>query len=529
MSPSSLAAFLIIAVLGALIGGAPAANSNAHIGSNSVASLDKNDYRTWVIKSVCANPADDIPLLWDPYYPCPSPSVLRNLKVGEAFPYNNYEQTGGQISDSFALLDANGGPLYIHTFDYYPFNQFNQHSGSDGYDVYHVSDKTVSYSNTKDGGGYGSTFYGKNCNFGDGWVLFPTSNFLTSSGEGGEGYWPISGVYWEQKGQPFPGSCPNGYSTNTNTLWELLPSFEFSGINSNPSKFMDTIVSYHGYETDDGVNPTSNFMQQGHLEVFYFTKEYGITRWEVWAPIVDSISRSASGWTECSGSQYGTFKKVNFTKINCHDWSNVKVLGQSVLPAWPLVNANLLQHFHFESSKYLVDSNSLVGLWHRFGGIDWGIGLSSGGSDNNNGVGVSYLSVSCGASSCGQAGSQAVYQDVPFVFSNNSNISSYRFLYGVNAKTVSGTGSLQIALQALDSGNKVKWQNVVTCEDLRDDNGDGRAGEAESVYLSSRFISSTVTIPNDASTVGVNLLRFLIIPNTPKTFQIVDSFLNPFP
>lgn len=62
---------------------------------------------------------------------------------------------GYQISDSFSLFDTAGNPLFLHTFDYAPFNQFSQHSGSDGYDVYVVSNGAISVSNTKDGGGYG--------------------------------------------------------------------------------------------------------------------------------------------------------------------------------------------------------------------------------------------------------------------------------------------------------------------------------------------------------------------------------------
>lgn len=525
MSSPSLSTVLSLVFV---IVGLPVVAGNGNGNGNTVGSLDMYDYRTWITKSVCSpasTDATDLPLLWDPYYPCPSPSIIRKLRVGEKYTYNNYEQTGGQISDSFSVLDARGNPVYIHNFDYSPFNQFNQHSGSDGYDVYHVSEDTVSYANTKDGGGFGSTFYGKNCELGDGWVLFPTTNFLSPEGKGGEGFWPISGVYWEQNSQAFPGSCPSGYSTNTNTLWDHIPSFEFGGVFNNPSKFMDTIISYHGFETDDGVNPTNNFLQQGHLEVFYFTREYGITRWEVWAPNASPQSPSSdSQIAECSGSVYGTFKKTNFTKINCHDWSNVKVLSEPILPSWPIVNANLLQHFHFESSKYLSDMNNLPGLWHRFGGPNWEIGLSSGGSDNNNGAGVSFLATNCAAPTCPPSGYQAVYQDIAFYFSGSSG--SNRFLYGVNARTASGTGTLQIGLQALDSDGQVKWQDVVTCTDLDDDNGDGRSGEGDSVYLSSRFISNTVSIPKSTN---ATLLRFLIIPNTPNTFYIVDSFVNIYP
>lgn len=106
---------------------------------------------------------------------------MRKIQPSDPLPYNNFEQLGYQICDSYILLDTKGKNLYFHNFDYAPFNEFNQYSGSDGYDVYKIMSNTVSISNTKDGGGYGSTFFGSGCSFGNGWALFPTTNFLQSS------------------------------------------------------------------------------------------------------------------------------------------------------------------------------------------------------------------------------------------------------------------------------------------------------------------------------------------------------------
>ena len=331
--------------------------------------IDRSDFMTWLVKSVCFS--NDTILSADPYYNCPEGSELRKLKPGESFPYTNYEQTSSQISDSFALVDNLGNNIILHSFDYMPFNDFNQHSGSDGYDVYSIGTTDVSVSNTKDGGGYGSTFFGNKCSYGNGWALFPKEDFLV----GGQGFWPISGVYWEQSGQEPPGKCPSSYSTNTLTLWQLYPSFNFGDTTGNALKIMDTVVSYHGFETDDGETPTSSFLAQGHLEVFYFTEFYGITRWEVWVPpastaATTTITKASTSYRvgsgqqmlECSGSAEAVFKGQSFLKTNCHDWSNVKMLAVPVLPLWPIINSNLLQHFHFTDG--LSDADGL-GLWHR--------------------------------------------------------------------------------------------------------------------------------------------------------------------
>jgi hypothetical protein len=450
------------------------------------------------------------------------------LQAGDKVAYNNYEQMGYQISDSFALLHADGTELYLHNFDYYPFNEFNQHSGSDGYDIYSVDDKTVSYSNTKDGGGYGSTFFGDRCSFGGGWVLFPTGNYLAGS----EGYWPISGVYWEQDGLDHPGSCPSGYSRNTLTLWELKPGYSFSGVNNNPVKFIDTIVSYHGYETDDGITPTSNFLKNGHLEVFYFTVPYGITRWEVWAVpgSVYSAAHRRNMMSECSGAGSQMFKNQTFDIIACHDWSNVKVLFSPIIPLWPVVNANILKHFHFDSG--LSDDQLGAGLWYRFGQspagnlVNWAILTSTASSDANNGQGTKYLAINCGAGDdgqCGLPGTQAIYQDV----STTEACSGCGILFGANVRTASGTGCITIALQALDRSMKVYWQDTVN-ECVSADNGDGRGSEAQSVYLSSKFVSKLTVLPLFESS-DIASVRFLLLPTDPNTFFVVDAFVNRYP
>jgi hypothetical protein len=527
MWPLALVAIVLIAVI--LVAAVEANLNNGKYSSNATFwGLDLSDYRTWILKSVCEDDATKQLLAWDPYSACPTGSTLRKTAVGDKIVYNNYEQMGNQISDSFAIMDASGNAMYLHNFDYFPFNQFNQHSGSDGYDIYSIDSSTVSYSNTKDGGGYGSTFYGDKCQFGGGWVLFPTTNFLKDS----QGFWPISGVYWEQSGQNQPGDCPSGYSRNTLTLWEQKPSFAFGGMNGNAAKPMDTIVSYHGYETDDGTTPTSNFLANGHLEVFYFTVQYGITRWEVWA--VPGSEYSVKGrknmMTECSGSSTQTFKSQTFEIIACHDWSNVKVLDSPVVPVWPVVNANLLSHFHFDSD--LSDKPSGMGVWYRFGTspagnlINWSILTSTASSDANNGAGMKYLALNCGAGSdgkCGDSGTQAIYQDIPA----KTLCSGCGVMFGVNARTASGTGCLSIALQVLDTSNNVQWQEVTT-DCIAADNGDGRGTEAQSVYLSSKFFYKLTVLPS-YSLANTSAVRFLMLPNDAATFYVVDAFVNRYP
>ncbi|MGE3758595.1 MAG: immunoglobulin domain-containing protein [Pseudobdellovibrionaceae bacterium] len=486
----------------------------------NVSKLDSANYLNWLLKSVCVNSQGQL-VTADPYYNCPTGTVLRKIRAGDAIPFNNMNQFNYQINDSFVLLDNSGGPLYLHNFDYFPFNEYNQHSGSDGYDVYKIADGVVSVSNTKDGGGYSTTFFGAGCKPYGGWVIFPSTGFLT----GGQNYWPISGVYWEHTGQASPGSCPAGYSTNTLTSWNYLTVMSFGGINGNPTKAMQTIVSYHGYETHDGVTATPNFKANGHLEVFYYTREYGLTRWEVWTPTEQAMV--GTNKHECNGPNQKTYKGSTFNIQWCHDWSDVIPATASNIPKWPIENSNLLQHAHFDSG--LSDIYLGYGYWHRFGNsldgylLNWTYSTSTAGADGWYGTGIQYLSTNCGATSlgCGPAGTQAIYQDVPI----NQFCSHCTYLYGVQARTRSGAGTVYVAVQLVGLNGTVIWQDV-TGGTVVPDNGDGRPGEAETVYRSVKFVHKTATLP---SVTGAAYVRFLILPTTPETFDILDATLNRFP
>jgi hypothetical protein len=311
-------------------------------------------------------------------------------------------------------------------------------------------------------------------------------------------------------------------------------------VNGNIVKQVDTLVSYHGFETKkNGYTPTDNFLENGHLEVFYFTKLYGLTRWEVWAPQTTNQNiRNRTYYSqssECNGQGFGIYKDVNFSIINCHDWSNVKARksSSSMVPIWPLVNANILKHGHFDSNG--LSENYFIGKWCRFGTtssgkmINWSSLISTGGGDANDGIGMAYLAFNCGADSssnyqCGTPGSQVIYQDIAVDGIMVCNGCGY--MYGVNVRTETGTGTIQIALQLLDHNSIVIWQSVQETA-IKADNGDGRGSEADSVYLSAKFVYHTVQLPTNITS-SASKLRFLIIPVTTNTFFVVDSFVNRF-
>jgi hypothetical protein len=221
--------------------------------------------------------------------------------------------------------------------------------------------------------------------------------------------------------------------------------------------------------------------------------------------------------SQCLGADaVHEYKGIIFTIADCHDWSVFRPLAIPLIPAWPLVNANILKHFHFDSG--LDDSGVRPGLWHRFGySINWSIQR-----DSTNGAAITYLATNCGGD-CGPSGTQAVYQDIQV---DSEIYASGCFLFGANVRTEEGSGSISFVFQILSNDMKVLWQDIVT-DTVYSDNGDGRAGEADSVYHSVKFVGKVVAVPyiNETSA----FFRFLIIPNDLNTFFVIDTFVNKFP
>ncbi len=471
---------------------------------STVSALDSNDPYNWLVKSVCVDAQNNL-LRADPYDGCPNGSSIRKIRVGEPLPYHNRDQRGVQQRDSFPIQDLTGNILIVANFDHYPYNSFTFSGGTDGYDVYAIKDGWVSAHNTSDGGGYGTTFFGKNCSIGGGWGLFPSTGFLA----GGQAYLPIAGVYWEQSGQDFPGACPSGYTNDSLTEWELKTAFPFGDLNYG-RKIMDTMISYHGFQTGN------YFLNDGHIEVFYFTKEYGITRWEVWTPVAQNKTGDA---TACSGSPTRNYKGISFVVTDCRDWTDVILASSSEIPVWPIPNVNLLQNPHF---------TALEPAWKRAGTspagnlINWTLNNSSVTHDKAySPVGVRYLKTNCGAGSdgrCGGAGVQFIYQDIPI--HRFSLGQSYAFGIQAYSTPTYDNKKIQVTIQILDTSGNVLWGDSV-----QDDAGIYH-NISGSVYASSVFVHKLTAIPQKP---GAATVRFSFAPLTPQNFDVLNAWLAPWP
>jgi hypothetical protein len=476
----------------------------------TVSQLNANDPMTWLVKSVCTNSQDQV-VAADPYDGCPAGAAIRKIKPADPLPYHNIEQEGYQQRDAFPVNDPVAGKSWvIATYDWSPFDTFNLYNGTDGYDIYSVQNGWASIVNTSDGGGYGQTFFGANCTVGGAWVLFPASGFQV----GGQATLTGSDRYWEQSGQSYPGACPTSYSSIL-TSWKYQKQFKFGGVSGNPTKTMDTMVSYHGFKN------TFNFLLNGHMEVFYFTREYGITRWEVWTPILQHPAPT----TECAVPPSVQYQGVSFIVQACHDWSRVNqpLPSAAEIPIWPIPNINVLQKPHFDGD--ITTAWKAVGASPAGNPLYWKVANSTAPRDTQfASTGVRYLITNCAAGGDGQCGgfSEALYQDVPA--SRFSASATYGF--GISARTEPGQGSgtIGVAVQQIAAGGTVLSTDTVLATVTPDNGTAPSTGEAASVYLSTSFISSITVINPQAAAI-----RFLISPQTAQTFDVLDAWLAPWP
>jgi hypothetical protein len=472
----------------------------------------------FLVQKVCVD-AGGHALPIDPY-DCTAGDTLRSLRAGEPLPYHKHDQPdashpeGLQRHDSYPLRDIEGHEVVANPFDYGPsFDHYKP--WGDGYDIYLVRDGWASASKTQDGGGFSTTFYGSGCTPYNGWVFFDLASLRPSGIVDGSAYVPITGRYWEHNGEPSPGACPSSYSKDTLTTWEWIKEFPFGGIGGNPIKTLDAIRVVHGLQQ------TAAFAAQGHLEVFYFTKLYGITRWEVWvadqgidspdSALQKSIARAAQ---VCGGSPHVVYQGQNFTRTACRDWSAVTPARAPEPPTpWPIPDMNLLLNFHFGSDleNWIWTGSSADGSQ-----INPALKNSLAPRDasfvQRNGKGVRYLAVNC-SGPC--APDEYLYQDVPV----SSLTSSGMYTFGVVARSEGSPGTLQIELQQIDGGgNALDTKAFDAAVDPRNQRFSGD----DSVLLSSGFFSTTTSLTIDSRT---RALRFIVSPKTRQIFDILDAWL----
>ena len=431
------------------------------------------DYADLLVQDVCVA-ADGRLLSDDPYDGCPAGATRRDLRVGEPLPYHRHDQPGPgaplgyQRHDSFPRPGIPGGtgPRYVSPFDFAPFGELNP--AHDGYDVIEADGAFASIVGTRDPVGLAQTFFGPGCALDDSWLLFPTAG---ATG-GGERLAQLVLVGWERAGAAFPGRCPGRFDRSL-TRWQVRPvafGGTSDGLYGARTKDIDALVVDH---YGGGTVATAD-----HIERFYFTPIYGLTRWERW-------QRSGTPRPEgCSGP----VSEAGFVRLDCRDWTNV-VPDDSPYPpeAWstPYAQSNLVRNGDFGDA-------SAAG-WERLGASTAGAITNRSIVSDGNGA---HMAANC-AGTCTPG--QCLYQDVP----RRGIAGSFRF--GGRFWAEGGSGAVEFVVFQRDAAARIVARH--------------------SVPLVAGGTAQRVTSPAFPIAPGTDHFRITVYLNAPNTFHFDDIWL----
>lgn len=265
------------------------------VGFNSMAYAGaKPQLLDYLIQDVCVNNSDQ-PIAGDPA----SCVTHRDVKIGEKIPYlvTDFDKNNGNSTyfsfSSFPVLGMDGTVKIMTSksgqgnFDsnYY----FSFIPSRDGYDLADTTNSDfVSFIRTSDGGCYDQIWShnGSAATMADragGWILFPFSGTPATWAQ------PSSAFVTTYHVQITPGisGCGNGNSAGV-TYWNSPANYQFE-----TGKVLSAIRSDHF--ASSALGSTNNA-----LERYYYTREYGMTRWEAWIPLSRCNSTYGANSPRCT-------------------------------------------------------------------------------------------------------------------------------------------------------------------------------------------------------------------------------------
>jgi hypothetical protein len=529
-------------------------------GSSSATPASESGLLDWILPKICVDGGNK-PVSADPYRGCPAGTKTRPIASGDPLPYRKLDNAKQQYKDIYPRVGADGTDYAVVSFDWLdPKNDGASRFKvwADGYDAYVTKDGWASGSETRIGTGeYATTFFGAGCRNYGGLLFFPAS-FLASLQSPGSTKPSIGTSAWEEDNQAYPGNCPTRYGNDQVFTWGLIRNFPFAGIGGAPAKPLDTIVTTMGLRTTKDPQAMAKWMAYGHLEVFYFTKIYGLTRWESWVPNIQlehdgrepaakMQERAATAGKICSAGpsmtsvpfvlQAGqakaarfqmTYQGLAFTMSDCRDWTNIVLQNPPVQPpAWPVSGLNLLRNFHFNGAAIKQLPN-----WDTSHLSHGELVVSKTKDDTTHDSpaplgGIAYLRLGCS----GGCDSESIHQDIPVSALTRSG----SYTLGVIARTEAGTGSLKLSLAQMNGDGIDLSKATFTAHNLTsEERGCDNAGEhcrkfafdpkakTGSVVLSSNFVSETLPISIDPR---ARKLRFEIDPASANDFDLVSAWV----
>lgn len=247
------------------------------------------DIVDYLISDVCVD-ANNNPIAGDPAT-CPN---HRDLQVGEAIPYivTDFDRSNGNatyMATASIPVQGTDGSLKIIASknlqgNFTPDFQFSFDVQRDGYDLIDiVNSANISFIRTSDGGCYDQLWSGngQTASIADrvgGWILFPNSSFGSGSADTTTYNIPIS--------PNRPSHCTPGHSSGV-TYWNPPATYTFE-----TGKTLTAVKSFH-------FASTKLDQENNALELFYYTHEYGFTRWEAWIPQSRCFSTYGSSSPVC--------------------------------------------------------------------------------------------------------------------------------------------------------------------------------------------------------------------------------------
>lgn len=257
----------------------------------------------FLIQMVCVD-ARDRPVFADPVG---CPDRRRKLRPGEPLPYHKVDVGGYQVSDSFPVQDPRSQTLGVQTYFFtdawdldpaFP-RQVRLDPARGGYNIIGATEGWVAFLGTSDPGAYWQPWWRPDCTLG-GWRLYPDN---VTAFRGGDAASPTT----------FAPNCEGRVRTSAASIeWDYIPAqpFVVDSDDDSRTRRLDSIRVRHfasGY---------------GSMETNWFTREYGVTRWEAW--------RAGEGLTpdflkaRCPASTYdAVFHGQTMSMVDCRTWTTL--------------------------------------------------------------------------------------------------------------------------------------------------------------------------------------------------------------
>jgi hypothetical protein len=252
----------------------------------------------------------------------------RNLLPGELLPYHKHDwpsekdsrqrEHGYQRSDSYPFVTKALGIVSVQTFDFGAGERaFGRLDAGDGGQVVAFSSQSASIIATEDGGRGLQLMANVKCSTGSVQPLSVLDSWLIVDKRGEEQRFGTAVAKLRIITNPV---CPTDFD-KAFTEWrfeEYRYRASLSGDLTNP---LTTLVSSHF-----GGESLSN---AHHMERFYFTREFGFTRWERWQNLKYSKDQerdvSRAEYMSSSGrcQKLGPAPDSGWVMVDCREWTNI--------------------------------------------------------------------------------------------------------------------------------------------------------------------------------------------------------------